>query len=259
MVTQKPNLLIVLFLAFFMCLPGVAMAQDTPAKDGLEFFVDLYGWMPNIHAESASGSDAEIDLGTIFDDLQFVLMGMLGAKKDKWGFTVDVIYMDLEDDNNSTKLLPGGIPVNVYTDVELKSWVVTPAVSYNILEKDKFKLDLLAGARYLYLDADLSVDFDGVRNRERSISGSDSGHNWDGIAGIKGEVTLNEKWYLPYYLDIGTGDSELTYQAFGGFGYRFSRVDLIVGYRHLRWDFDDNPALDHLYITGPIAGVKIRF
>ena len=136
---------------------------------------------------------------------------------------------------------------------------MTLTVRYNILEKDKFKLNILAGARYLSLDVDLKVDIDGVRDKELSESASDSGDVWDAIVGVTGEVMLNEKWYLPYHFDIGTGNSDLTYQAFGGVGYRFSRVDLIGGYRYLRWNFDDSSALDNLYISGPIAGVKIRF
>ena len=120
-------------------------------------------------------------------------------------------------------------------------------------------MNLLAGARYLDLDLELKVDVDGARDHELSKAGSDSGNNWDGIIGVKGEVLLNERWYIPFYADIGTGDSEVTYQLFGGFGYRFSRVDLIAGWRYLRWNFDDSPALDNLWINGPIAGVKIRF
>lgn len=243
-------------------LPAAVTAQDAAPKEGLDFFIDLYGWMPNIYADSASGSESEIDLGTILDDLQFMVMAVAGVKKDRWGFYVDVIYLDLEDDNSSTKNLPHlpgrpGRPVNVYTDVELESWVVTPTVSYNILEKDKFKLDLLAGARYLYLDVDLQVNLDGVRDHQ--LSKSDSSHVWDGIVGIKGEVMLSKKWYMPYYADVGTGDSDLTYNLFGGFGYRFSRVDLLAGWRYLRWNFDDNSALDNMYINGPLVGVKIRF
>ena len=255
---KKTILLFVSLVVFVFFLSGTVTAQDAPQKDGWQFYADLYGWMPNIYGESATGSDFEIDLDDILDNLQFMVMVVGGVKKDKWEFNVDVIYMDLEGDKNSTAYLLN-LPVNVYADVELKAWVVTPTVRYNILEKDKFKLNILAGARYLYLDVDLKVDIDGVRDNEFSKSASDSGDVWDAIVGVTGEVMLNEKWYLPFQFDIGTGDSDLTYQAFGGVGYRFSRVDLIGGYRYLRWNFDDNSALDDLYISGPIAGVKIRF
>lgn len=166
----------------------------------------------------------------------------------------DAIYLDLKDDNSSTGNLPIIGQVNVHSEVDLKAWIVTPMVSYTVLEKDKFTLDILAGVRYLWLDLDVQMN---VGNDNRSAS--DSGHTFDGIVGIRGEVTLNEKWYLPYHLDIGTGDSEVTYQAFGGVGYRFSKVDLVAVYRYLRWNFDDNPVVDNLYVLGPLVGIKFRF
>ena len=37
------------------------------------------------------------------------------------------------------------------------------------------------------------------------------------------------------YLDVGTGDSDLTWQARGGLNYRFEKVDAVIGYAHLEW------------------------
>ena len=41
---------------------------------------------------------------------------------------------------------------------------------------------------------------------------SDSGDVWDGIVGLRGNVKLDKYWYLPYYFDVGTGASDLTWQ-----------------------------------------------
>lgn len=262
---KKTALVKALALAVLMAATTSALAQDTVAKDeapgdDLNFFLDIYGWMPNFYLESASGIEAEIDLGTILDNLQFVVMANPGVKKGKWTFQTDVLYFDLQADNNKTVLRQRQNDLaNVQTDIEMKAWVVTPMVSYDVLEKDQFKLSLLAGARYFYMDVDLQVDINGLRDPAVSRSGSHSGDVWDGIVGIKGQAVLNEKWYLPYYFDIGTGDSNSTYQAFGGVGYRFSRVDLVAGWRYLRWNFDEGSTFDNMYINGPIAGVKIRF
>ena len=87
---------------------------------------------------------------------------------------------------------------------------------------------------------------------------SDSGGVWDGIVGATGKVKLNEKWYLSYYVDVGTGDTRLTRQAFGGVGYRFKRVDAILGYRYLDWDFDGNDVFDDLNLSGPLVGIKFK-
>ena len=45
-----------------------------------------------------------------------------------------------------------------------------------------------------------------------------------------------------------------------GFGVRVSNVvDVVAAWRYLYWKFDDNKALDNLYINGPGVGVKFRF
>jgi hypothetical protein len=158
----------------------------------------------------------------------------------------------------------------VDADVTLNAWVITPAVGYTVIQNERVRLDVLAGARYLYLKADTKLDTGAQLDIElirRSLvcTGQvndriiDSGHVWDGIAGIRGQVNLNEKCYLPYYADVGTGDTDLSWQALGGVGYRFSKVDVILGYRYMEWDFDEDGPLDDLDLSGPYLGVKLIF
>ena len=51
----------------------------------------------------------------------------------------------------------------------------------------------------------------------------------------------------------------ITWQTFARVGYRFKKVDGILGYRYTYWDFDDNGVLDDLDLSGPMVGVKVRF
>jgi hypothetical protein len=92
---------------------------------------------------------------------------------------------------------------------------------------------------------------------KRNSSGSDS--VWDGVVGVRGRYELSDKWYVSYHADLGTGDSDYTWQVLGSFGYRFERFDAIFGYRHLEWSFDGEGALDALDISGPMAGIRYRF
>ncbi len=55
------------------------------------------------------------------------------------------------------------------------------------------------------------------------------------------------------------GDSELTWQVFGGVGYRFDRVDAVLGRRPMEWRSDDSPVFDDVNLSGPFAGVKFLF
>jgi len=120
-------------------------------------------------------------------------------------------------------------------------------------------MEVLAGARYLWLKPELDLHVTGpLKSRDKSIS--DSGDVWDGIVGIRGNVNLDKNWYVPYYVDIGTGDSTLTWQWMAGFGCKVSKVvDIVAAWRYLSWKFDDNKVLDKLYINGPLVGVRFRF
>jgi hypothetical protein len=83
---------------------------------------------------------------------------------------------------------------------------------------------------------------------------------WDGIMGVQGTLTLNDKWFLDYHADVGTGQSDLTWQLAAGIGYRINeRWNAFALYRHLRWDFDSDSALDHLEFRGPMLGASFGF
>jgi len=70
---------------------------------------------------------------------------------------------------------------------------------------------------------------------------------------------LGDKWYLNYYADIGTGESDLTWQALAGVNYTLSKVDVGVGYRILQWQLDGSGYLDEFEISGPYALLAIKF
>lgn len=254
----KRSILIMTALSLFTAVTAVnATEQESTQMDKWQFFAQINGYLPDIKGKTAGGNDIEIDLDTIIDNLNFTFMGIAGASKGKWTFTTDLIYLDMGADESGTAPVNvggGNLPVQTYTSLGLTAWIVTPAASYNVLNNERFRLDILAGARYFYLKADLRLD---IGPFGKSPTESDS--VWDGIVGVRGDVKLNDKWFLPYYFDIGTGESDLTYQLYGGIGYRFSKIDLSAGYRYLRWNFDDDTVFDNLYQTGPMVGIKFRF
>jgi len=236
MKTRKSNRIVVaVFIGYFLLVNiPVASAQE----EKWEFMMDVYMWYASIGGESASGSNIDIDASDIIDSLEFGYMSVFEARKDKWSLNADVIYLDLGADTSAI-------------DVGLKGWVVTPAVGYNLIQEENLTLDILGGARYFWLEGEVKpTGFPRF---------SDSGDIWDGIVGFKGKMTLAKNWYMPFYLDVGAGDSDLTWQAMGGLAYKFEKFDVFAGYRYLDWDFDNNKVFDDLNISGPMAGIKIRF
>lgn len=238
-----------------------AMAEESSAG-AWEFSAGLYAWAPAIKGETAQGGDIDISLSDIIDNLDITFMAVMSARKDKFSLLLDVVYMDLNDNSNYTF---GGPRDNVslsLTNLEMESWVVTPAASYTVVDSNRLDLGLLVGARYLYLSTDVDLEERGpLTTRKFSVSGSN--HVWDAIVGVHGNIKVNERWTIPYHFDVGTGDTELTWQAFGGVEYHFSKVNLVAGYRHLEWDFDDNDTggdiFNDLYISGPVVGFRYSF
>jgi hypothetical protein len=44
---------------------------------------------------------------------------------------------------------------------------------------------------------------------------------------------LSSAWFVPYYLDVGAGDSYLTWQALAGIGYKFKWGETAAFWRYL--------------------------
>ena len=97
-------------------------------------------------------------------------------------------------------------------------------------EDSQGNLDLLAGARLLdidqTLDYQLSGDIGPLPLPGRQGSADVKLSNWDAIVGVKGRYSFgtDREWFIPYYIDIGTGQSRFTWQGIAGIGYRSSGV-----------------------------------
>jgi opacity protein-like surface antigen len=242
-------------ITFTAAIPGTASASE---GDEWQFGLNLYLWYGDIGGGTVNGADIDVEADDILDKLEMGFMGGVNARRGKWGGLVDVLYLKVGDENSVTGTLPTGAGVNLGADLEVKTWVVTPAVTYRVVENERVSLDVLAGARYLSMEADLELMPAAVQPFSRTFNRSDE--VWDAIIGVRGELALAEKWFVPYHLDIGTGETDFTWQAMGGIGYRFSKVDIVVAYRYLSWDFeDDAKVFDDLNLSGPLAGVRIRF
>lgn len=236
-----------------LALCTLASAPSNAQEQEWKYAAEAYLWGANVDIETEAGTDTEIRFTDIVDDLQLGGMLALFAHHDKWMFGLDGLYLDIDD--NVEEVVQEGVELN---DLKLEAWVVSPMVGYELLQSDRFSLFVMAGARYLWIDVSEKINFSppepvGTEN----FSTSDG--SWDGLIGIRGHWRLSDDWYTTYHLDVGTGDSGLTWQALGAFGYRFNRFDAIVGYRYLEWDNTENDALEDLNMSGVMAGVKFWF
>jgi hypothetical protein len=220
------------------------------SNDEWKFNGGLYLWASDIDMEDSSGDNSTISFNEIVNNLDLVFMGHLGGQKGRLGFTIDAIYLDMSETERD-HVAPGII----HDKTEIQSTIITPIMTYRVVEDNQFNLDVLGGMRYLYMDVNLKFNvLDDL---------GDDGSVYNGVVGFRGKAQLNKNWSLPFYYDIGKGDSELTYQAFAGARYGFSSFDLSAGYRYMKFKFDDDDdfggVLNNLVIKGPMVGGRYWF
>ena len=128
-------------------------------------------------------------------------------------------------------------------------------------------LDVFGGLRYFELSASTSWQLSSV------ITGPGGGQTfprtggiseklalWDGIVGVRGRVPLGSShWSIPYYLDLGGGSSNWTWQWLLGIDYSFKWGAVTLAYRDLYYDQKDDKLLQDLRFSGPALGVTFRF
>jgi len=207
---------------------------------------EIFLWGAGIDGETKVG-EIGVDFDEILSSLEMTFMGKLAATKGNGLLFAEVIYLDLKNDKN----ISDAPAINA--DLKLKSFVSTFGGGYRLMNTEKAALHATAGARYLYLDSDLSLTGD-VAGKS-SVSGS----NWDGVVGLRGEYGFTDNWVLTYYGDMGAGDSDFTWHALAAVNYRWTRWAVAVGYSHLEWDLDSKSAIQDLTISGPYIGGQFKF
>jgi hypothetical protein len=153
--------------------------------------------------------------------------------------------------------LPAAVTTNL--DFDLKSTFWTVAGSYRLWADQNASLDLLAGARLADVKQSLEWEFLGSFGPNppppRTGKRSASTQQWDAIIGAKGRYVFgaNGQWVVPYYADIGAGDSDLTWQAMTGIGRVFGWGQLSVVWRYLDYELDSEK-IESLNFNGPAIG-----
>jgi hypothetical protein len=276
---KRARLIILSTLAALTLCGPLSAAAQTPGRQWT-FSVTPYLWLPNIDGtlkyqvpSGASGSpEVRVGPNDYLEALRFAMMIAGEVRKDRWAVFTDVIYLDFSSEKSSVKSINfGGSLVsssaNVSTDSSLRGGVWTLGAGYAVLPGRPVDLDVFGGLRYFGLHA--STDWQlmaavtgpgGGQTFPRGGSISERADLWDGIVGVKGRVWLGRSnWSIPYYLDVGTGSSSLTWQGMVGVAYSFTWGGVTLAYRHLYYDQQGDKLVQDMRFSGPALGVTFRF
>lgn len=269
-------------LIAILLLGSFATAAEN-TDEGWEFDITPYLWLPTISGDlnfepppGGGGGGPSIAVGPTdwLDLLNGVALISGGARKGRFSVHADFVYLGLESDKDRVSSVWDGteIPVEASlslttkTDFDGMSW--TLGAGYTMVETERSMLDLIGGVRYLGLDVttnwNLTLDITGPGGGGVVLPAEGSRAQevelWDGIIGVRGHFLIgNGRWAVPYYLDVGTGSSALTWQALAGFSYSYNWGELMLMYRHLDYNEGTGKLLEGLALSGPAFGARFRF
>ena len=222
-----------------------------------EYSVTPYLWLPTISMDSPNfnGTGGGLDVGptNYLQALDFGLMLDADARNGEWVILGDLIYLDFGI--KSDDITPGPI-FNPTSKIDLSASILNLAGGKTLVKSDDYYMDTVIGWRRTHLDLDTKVNGNILPSFSPSLTFNDF------IVGVNGEYDFpDSKWSVPYYADIGTGDSDLTWQAVIGVDYAFDSWKLHMNYRHLDYDFGDVGIIQDLQTTfsGPTIGAKFEF
>ncbi|MEZ5582650.1 MAG: hypothetical protein R3F37_07685 [Candidatus Competibacteraceae bacterium] len=107
------------FTAIALALNGTSVFAQDNSADSWKWGVELYFWGASLGGDTTSGSDIDIGIDTIIENLKLGAMGTIAARKGDWGLFADLIYLDLGDDG-STTANAGSISLPVSASIDLK-------------------------------------------------------------------------------------------------------------------------------------------
>jgi len=185
-----------------------------------------YLWLPGVFGTvGAAGHDASVHVtaADVLSNFNFGVAGALETRYDRILIPVDFMWVKLSDNK--------GIPITDNVEsvhVKLNEDLFTPKIGYRVMNRSRFKADILIGVRYWHLGTTLALQPKQIRN------GFYGAANWvDGVEGARFQAFMTPKVILTIAGDAGGGGANLDYQVLGLLGYKLKRITIQGGWRYL--------------------------
>lgn len=237
--------------------PAPGAAAPAGGGEGWEVSVTPYLWMAGM--EGAIGiprGTGEVAIDQSFTDilsnLDFALMGMVDARKDRFVILGDALYLAVGTDIESSR-----DPRFVTGRVDIDTFIASLAAGYRVVDEDTVSVDVFAGARLLALDADLALSGPAA---VRTASGS--GTTVSPLVGARMRAALAPKLTFGLYGDVGSiiSGADAKWQVMGDLRYQIGKSwTMLAGYRFMSIDHETNGFEFDVDMSGPMLGVSYRF
>lgn len=224
----------------------------------------FYLWIPALDGEiTVRGISSDVDLSVgdtldlLFDSFKFVATGRAEARKGNALLTLDLIYVDLEE--NTQTAIGAGV------DLRFKQLILEFGGGYHLGEwsltgegNPTLSVDFLGGGRFVHLDSGLTIE---------NFADVDRSRDWiDPFLGARLNVDIIDRVSVAVRGDIGGFGvgSHFAWNMAAILAYQVSeRITLGAGYRILDINYSEGTGSNKFQydvrMRGPMLGFAIHF
>lgn len=242
-----------------------AVASPAYAADW-EWTLVPYVWASDIGMDVSINDRSLIGVDIGFDDVldktDFAAQIHFEGHRGKGGFLLDLTYLDLGASQTTPARppLPGGTQINS----DIRTTLFEAGGFYRPSGGNR-GLDILLGVRVIDFDMTLDIALPSPLTGTTQVNMSET--LADGFVGLRYLAPLAENWSFTVRGDVGSGDSDLSWNASAFVGYHVGKKKqnlILFGYRHLALEFKGTSSLGlrvetDLTMSGPATGFAFRF
>jgi hypothetical protein len=243
-------------------IPSWAQSQGGPtaAMDGAwHFTIAPYLWATGMSGDVSVANLPQIPIKVKFSDMisdvDFGVQGHVEGRRDRFGFGLDVFYVNLGVPVESDAPVIGQLNLKVDARQVITEGFLFYRVASGGRRDDPAVLDVLAGVRYsdsrnrLTAETEAGIAYDG---EFQDLSWTDA------LAGVKFRAPLGSRFGLLGRADVAGFGSKVTWNLEGDLAFRASdRWAFGAGWRHMHIDYDEgqgvNRKLFDIAYDGPRA------
>jgi opacity protein-like surface antigen len=236
---------------WIVCAIAGVLAFSVTAKaddSGWKFEITPYAWLAGLDADvKVRGREFSVDKK--FDDIvdQVDLAGSViaVAENDRWEVYAQADYFSLTSDDTR---------MGVKGEIDSDSYILTAGAGYQFNgPMEGSSIAVLAGLRHTSLDNSVTLSGIGSASRTTELT--------DALLVLRPSLPLTEKLRFNPTMNVGAGDSDLTYELQPEFQYNFT--DTLagrLGYRRVYYkeEKDSNNEFKGSF-AGLIAGLGFTF
>jgi len=237
--------IISIFICGFILL--ISFTKSSLAEDDFNTWQNtlapLYLWGVSLDG-SVNDRSLVIDFNEALNDLNGVASVHYEGVKGHWGIIADYVYFNIRPEGTTPG--PGSLPVAV----DMQNTIAEIGALYRFGPNNPWQL--LGGVRRYELDTDFVISSVTPFTIKKTFT--------DFFIGGRVISQFGKKWSFIGRADVGTGDSDLVWNALLSFDYRFNKtVSGLIGYRAIDYDVDEPDFKYQMNQAGPTLALVFQW